>query len=231
MSQFYSVPNIYTDMSDQYQGYFRFRFTCQQCFWHIDTAPIRSKVSTTTNVMDIGIGMLNGFWGRAAEMGEKVYGSRWHQEQAEALQKSWTEIQSHFHHCPKCFRTVCQRCFNGQLNLCVSCAPDLRADGAQHLHQLNVDAQRQQVDQHYEAPRFNVDQIPSVVSPDMVKGPLQRPNTPEMMTCPSCHQLGPGGKFCQHCGIKLPVAPRICPGCSSEIGGGAKFCQECGTRL
>ena len=85
MPQNYVVPNIYQDMSDQNQGYFAFRFVCQHCSWQIDTPPIRSKIATATNIMDVGIGMLNGFWGRAAEMGEKMYGSKWHQEQAEAL--------------------------------------------------------------------------------------------------------------------------------------------------
>src|SRR5882762_5614636 len=131
MPQNYVVPNIYQDMSDQYQGYFAFRFVCQHCSWQIDTPPIRSKIATATNVMDVGIGMLNGFWGRAAEMGEKMYGSKWHQEQAEALQKAWGEIQHNFHFCPKCRSTTCMRCFNVQLNLCTSCAPDLKADGAQ----------------------------------------------------------------------------------------------------
>jgi len=58
--------------------------------------------------MDVGVGMLNGFWGRAAEMGEKMYVSKMAQEQAEALQKAWAEIQHNFHNCPRCHYTfVC----------------------------------------------------------------------------------------------------------------------------
>ena len=71
MAQNYVVPSIYTDISNQYQGYFAFRFACEQCSWQIDTRPIRSNVSTATNVMDIGVGLLGGFWGRAAEAGEE----------------------------------------------------------------------------------------------------------------------------------------------------------------
>ena len=70
--QHYVVPNIYSDMSNQSQGYFAFKFTCQICNWSIDSTPIRSTVSTATNVMDIGVGLLGGFWGRAAEAGESV---------------------------------------------------------------------------------------------------------------------------------------------------------------
>ena len=72
MTQNYVVPNIYEDMSNQSQGYFAFRFACQQCYWAVDTRPIRSTVSTATNIMDIGVGLLGGFWGRAAEVGEKM---------------------------------------------------------------------------------------------------------------------------------------------------------------
>src|SRR5207237_7602284 len=77
MTQRYVVPNIYQDISDQSQGYFAFRFCCQECYWSVDTRPIRSTVSTISNVMDIGVGLLGGFWGRAAQAGEQMYGSKW----------------------------------------------------------------------------------------------------------------------------------------------------------
>src|SRR6476620_1016168 len=107
MAEQYVVPRIYDDMSNQAQGYFAFRFTCEECGWSIDTSPIRSKVATSQNIMDIGVGMLGGFWGRAAEAGEQMYGSKWHQEQSQALQKAWQEVQHQFHYCAKCHRTVC----------------------------------------------------------------------------------------------------------------------------
>jgi hypothetical protein len=47
----------------------------------VETRPLRSQVSNATNIMDIGVGLLGGFWGRAAEAGEQMYGSRWHVEQ------------------------------------------------------------------------------------------------------------------------------------------------------
>ena len=76
MAQHYIVPSIYEDISNQSQGYFAFRFTCQECNWSVDSTPIRSSVSTATNIMDIGVGLLGGFWGRAAEAGEQMYGSK-----------------------------------------------------------------------------------------------------------------------------------------------------------
>ncbi len=252
MTQNYIVPNIYEDMSNQSQGYFAFRFACQQCYWAVDTRPIRSTVSTATNIMDIGVGLLGGFWGRAAEAGEKIYGSQWHSEQADALQKSWAQIQDQFHLCPKCHYTVCMRCFNLQLNLCTRCAPDLKADGAQFQHELNVDAQRQQIQQGYRAPQFNTSAVPSAVTPDMVMPPPQQqrlpqqaaqgmslasiagfstPGFPKAVMCPTCRRMGSPGKFCQDCGTKFPLPDLFCPKCASPVENSARFCPECGTKL
>lgn len=252
MGQYYQVPAIYQDNSNQSQGYFAFRFTCHRCYWQIDTTPIRSNVATATNIMDIGVGMLGGFWGRAAQAGEQMYGSQWHKEQAEALQKSWASIQHNFHVCPKCQTTVCVRCFNPKVNLCTACAPDLKADGAQFQHQLNVDAQRGQIEQSYEAPRFDVAAIPSAATPDMLKQPAQQPliapsgagqmqpaamigmstpGYPKTVACPNCNQVGAPGKFCQDCGTKLPLPDLFCPKCAAPVQSSARFCEECGTKL
>jgi Double zinc ribbon len=245
MADNYVVPRIYEDLSDQAQGYFAFRFTCQICAWSIDTTPIRSKVSTATNVMDIGVGLLGGFWGRAAEAGEQIYGSKWHQEQAQALQKAWGQIQHEFHLCPKCHQTVCMRCFNAKLNLCTRCAPDLKSDGASFQHELNIDAQRKQIEANYRAPQFNTDAVPSAVEDDMVRPPnqpLQQPQPaaalaslqggyPRQVMCPTCRRMGPPGKFCEDCGTKLPLPDLFCPQCSSQVAVTSRFCPECGAKL
>jgi hypothetical protein len=237
LAQYYVVPAIYRDLSDQSRGFFAFRFTCQQCSWSIDTSPIRSKTATATNVLDIGVGLLGGFWGRAAEAGEMVYGSKYQQEHAEALQRAWQEIQHEFHYCPKCFRTVCMRCFNTRLNLCVACAPDLKADAAAFVHEKNVEEQRRQIEEQYEAPRFNVAAVPSAVTPDMLKGPAPGTGTApargplQQVACPLCRQPGIAGKFCQNCGARLPMVDLVCPHCSQPVEPTARFCPECGTKL
>jgi len=252
MAQPYIVPNIYQDISNQSQGYFAFRFTCQECYWSVDTTPIRSTVSIATDVMDLGVGFLGGFWGRAAEAGEQIYGSKWHQEQADALQRAWAEIQHEFHLCPKCHRTVCMRCFNVALNLCTgsACAPDLRADGSQFQHEMNVEAQRKQIEESYQAPQFNINNIPSAVTPNMVMPPQQKqqvqppqpispagiagfstPGYPKEVMCPTCRRMGPPGKFCQDCGTKLALPDLFCPKCATPVENGARFCAECGAKL
>ena len=238
MSQSYVVPSIYSDMSNQSQGYFAFRFVCQECQWAVDTRPIRSTVSTATNIMDIGVGFLGGFWGRAAEAGEQMYGSKWHAEQADALQKSWAEIQHQFHLCPKCHRTVCMRCFNVQLNLCTGygCAPDMKADGAQFQHSMNIDAQRQQIEQNYHAPQFNVNAIPSAVTPDMLAAPAQQPYAPQQRLPAAPQQanppLPPQLTPAAIAGFSTPGYPQavMCPTCR-RMGPPGKFCQDCGNKL
>lgn len=241
MTQNYVVPNIYYDMSDQNQGYFAFRFICQRCHWQIDTQPVRSTVSTVSNIADIGIGMLGGFWGRAAEAGQKLYGSKWHTEQAEALQKAWGEIKHNFNFCPKCSTTVCIRCFNVTLNLCTGCAPDLKADGVQHLHEKNIEAQRQQIDEGYHAPQFNVQGIASAVTPDLVVPPQQA--LPPGMPPQQARLPQPGGQGYQGSVGQLPTPAAIagfstpgypqavmCPQCR-RMGPPGKYCQDCGTKL
>ncbi|GCE14302.1 zinc ribbon domain-containing protein [Tengunoibacter tsumagoiensis] len=253
MSQHYIVPNIYQDMSDQSQGYFAFRFVCQHCYWQIDTRPQRSTVSTASNIIDIGSGFLNGFWGKAAEAGQKIYGSQWHSEQANALQKAWGEIQHNFHTCPQCHQTVCMRCFNIQLNLCTTCAPDLRADGAHFQHNLNIEAQRAQLQNNYQAPQFNLAAIPSAVTPEIAAS-QSHPSSPQLPPpqnaaassaiagygvqnypttghCPHCRKEGTPGKFCEDCGTKIPLPDLFCPSCSLPVAITARFCAECGAKL
>lgn len=239
MAENYVVPNIYQDMSNQGQGFFAFRFHCPICSWSIDTPPIRSKVATAQSVMDVGIGLLGGFWGRAAEAGEQMYGSKWHQEQANALQKAWAGIKHEFHFCPKCHSTVCTRCFNTKVNLCVNCAPDLKADAASHLHELNVEAQRQQIEANYRAPQFATEAVPSAVESDMVRPPQNAPRPPatdpngypRTMACPRCRHMGAPGKFCENCGTKIEMPDLFCPQCSTQVSPTTRFCPECGTKL
>ncbi|MFL5624881.1 MAG: zinc ribbon domain-containing protein, partial [Ktedonobacteraceae bacterium] len=163
----------------------------------------------------------------------------------------------------KCHRTVCMRCFNVQLKLCTgsSCAPDLKADGTQFQHQMNIEAQRAQIEQGYRAPQFNVNAIPSAATPDMLMPPQQQqqrlpqgapqqglmrqpqapspaaiagfntPGYPHSVMCPTCRRMGPPGKFCQDCGTKLPLPDLFCPQCSIPVETTARFCPECGTKL
>ncbi|HEV2583342.1 MAG TPA: zinc ribbon domain-containing protein, partial [Ktedonobacteraceae bacterium] len=252
MAEFYTVPNIYSDISNQSQGYFAFRFHCQRCGTALESLPIRSTVATTQNIMDVGIGMLGGFWGRAAQEGEQMFGAKWHQEQAQALTKAWQQVQHEFHTCPKCHSTVCMRCWNTALNLCTGCAPDLKADGASFQHELNIDAQRQQIQQGYQAPQFNVSAVPSAVTPDMVVQPGQQrpslppaqqaypvqsgqpaypaqqpmPHTPQQQGAPVGNSPLAGSRF------DTPGFPRqvMCTVCR-KMGPPGKFCDNCGTKL
>ncbi len=58
------------------QGYFAFRFTCQECYWSVDTTPIRSTVSIATDVMDIGVGFLPAIDVSRCVKLQYIYGNR-----------------------------------------------------------------------------------------------------------------------------------------------------------
>jgi hypothetical protein len=130
----------------------------------------------------------------------------------------------------------------------------LRADGTNFQHQMNIEAQRQQIQQNYQAPQFNINAIPSAVTPDLVNPPPQQPRLPQpglqgqaltpaaiagfgtpgypqSVMCPTCRRMGPPGKFCQDCGTKLPLPDLFCPKCASPLENSARFCSECGARL
>lgn len=255
------VPPIYQDHSDQGRGYFQFSFHCPQCDYSVMTSTQRSSTATATRVMDLGVGLIGGFWGRAAEQGEEMFGARYEKEHDQALVKAWDEIKKDFRYCNKCKTTVCFRCWNPQINMCNNCAPDLKADAVSYQHGLNVEAQRQQIEQNYHAPQFNTEAVASAVTPDMMRPPQGRsgpqqippgqgqpqlppqapsaadiagfstPGYPQQVSCPSCNTPGLPGKFCQNCGTKLPMPDLFCPKCSAQVAATSHFCPECGERL
>jgi membrane protease subunit (stomatin/prohibitin family) len=145
---------------------------------------------------------------------------------------------------------VCFRCWNPQINMCNSCAPDLKSDAVAFQHGLNVEAQRQQIQDNYQAPQFNTGAVASAVTPDMVmpapgqmrQPPPQAPRPasiagfstpgyPQQVNCPSCSTPGVPGKFCQNCGAKLPLPDLFCPKCSTQVAATSHFCPECGDRM
>ncbi len=248
------VPPIYEDCSDQGQGYFQFEFRCPECDYAVKTSTQRSSVATKTRIMDLGVGMLGGFWGRAAEQGEEMFGSQWEKEKDHAVTKAWQEVQKDFRYCGKCKRTVCFRCWNPQINMCNSCAPDLKSDAVVYQHGLNIEAQRTQIEQNYQAPQFNTGAVASAVTPDMMMPPqgqpahqgqgtppqapsaasiagFSTPGYPQQVNCTSCSTPGIPGKFCQNCGAKLPLPDLFCPKCSTQVAATTHFCPECGERM
>ena len=53
------------------------------------------------------------------------------------------------------------------------------------------------------------------------------------MRCYHCDQpLGPGDRFCPHCGAASgPPQPLVCPRCHAAAPNGAAFCANCGAAL
>jgi len=236
------VPPIYQDHSDQGRGYFQFSFHCPECDYATMTSTQRSATATATKVMDLGVGLLGGFMGRAAQEGEQMYGARWEKEHDQALVKAWEEIKKDFRYCNQCKRTVCFRCWNPQINMCNNCAPDLKADAVHFQHGLNIEEQRRQIEQNYQAPQFNTGAVASGVTPDMVMLPQSRPGSqpmgpmqamPQMAPPPGMPQVAPQApSAAEIAGFSTPGYPAqvACPSCNTP-GLPGKFCQNCGAKM
>ena len=153
MAQPGGIPTIYTDVSNPTHDFFTFRFTCEECHVFFDSRPKRSVVEVANRFADFGVKALDGFglWQKAAETGEKVLDSDQEKEKATALLKAWLEVQDQFRFCQSCHRTVCARCFNESLRVCIGpkCAPDLQADSALYAYQKQREAQHQKIEQQY----------------------------------------------------------------------------------
>lgn len=245
------VPPIYQDHSDQGRGFFQFSFHCPECDYSVMTNTQRSTTATATRAMDLGVGLIGGFFGRAAQQGEEMFGARWEKEKDQALTKAWEDIKKDFRYCNQCKRTVCFRCWNPQINMCNNCAPDLKADAVHYQHGLNVEAQRQQIEQNYQAPQFNTGAVASAVTPDMMSqqgrpGPQQMPpapgmpqqmppmqGMPQMPPAPGMPQMSPQAPSAATiAGFSTPGYPAqvACPSCNTP-GLPGKFCQNCGTKM
>jgi len=257
MAQPGGIPTIYTDVSNPTHDFFTFRFTCEECHVFFDSRPKRSVVEVANRFADFGVKALDGFglWQKAAETGEKVLDSDQEKEKATALLKAWLEVQDQFRFCQSCHRTVCARCFNESLRVCIGpkCAPDLQADSALYAYQKQREAQHQKIEQQYAGniapaaapvpaitgslpqqqytPPAVATQAPVAPQPAVALAQICPTCARQATACPTCRKMGTPGKFCLDCGTRLPLTGSLCPRCHQSTEKGASFCAECGTRL
>lgn len=203
----------YTDRSND-TGY-QFEFHCDKCgnghrsTFHASKLGVGSKLAK-------GLGSLFGggsaLWaaGQAGEyMKDGLRGQAWDK----AFQEAIEEIRPKFHQCTRCGHWVCPEvCWNGQRQLCESCAPDLAEEAAAQQAQIAA----QQVGEKLR----KVDQIAGF-----------DPTAEMVSSCPSCKsQLQAGARFCPGCGkpVGSGVAKAFCTGCGGQLAPGARFCASCG---
>lgn len=189
---------------------FQFEFYCERCndTWRSEFVPFRSGQAAGW------IGKAASFFGGAisgaGSAAEGLAQAGWGQARDEEFKKALDQAKNHFHRCAKCSGYFCDRCWNMQKGLCLSCAPSV---------EVEIEAARIQ------------GEISGAVEVATEEGRQRGAKAviakDRQLVCPSCKAETHGAKFCPSCGTKL-AAKRFCAECGAETGPDAKFCPECG---
>ncbi len=131
----------------------------------------------------------------------------------EAFRAAVESAKQHFHRCPRCSNYFCDRCWNIDKGLCLSCAPDTEAEIEAARAEGEVSAARE-----------------AATEEGARAGKQKDVKRSRQLVCPQCGAETRGAKFCPECGCKL-AQKAACPGCGKEVAAGAKFCPECGQPL
>lgn len=199
--------NNYTDLSSG-RG-FQFKFHCQHCGNGYESTFQANTLSTVVSAAQAVSNLFGGLLGRAAQSAESIEQMVAGPQHDAALEKAVTEIAPIFKQCSRCGQWVCEPvCWNRQVGLCETCAPDLD----QEIAAAQAQAAKSQA-------------IERAQSVDYLRQRDLAQQSP--IACPKCGARSQGGKFCPECGTAL-AQKRRCAQCGAEADGSPKFCPECG---
>lgn len=203
----------YNDLST-HEG-FQFEFYCDRCGTGHRTHFKASVTGTITNVLDAASSLFGGFFGQAADIGERVRSASWERAHDQAFTEAIQNLKSDFIQCPSCMAWVCRKgCWNNQKGLCKECAPDLGVEMAAAQARRSVE----EVWAH------------AAMAEEDKKLDQQQWRETIRASCPECEApLSSNAKFCPECGAQLKRKSH-CSKCGGKLAAGAKFCAECGTR-
>lgn len=210
--------NNYRDLCER-QGTgagFQFEFSCNRC---ADTWRSKFEAYTSGRMASwVGKGA-NAAWsvlGRATSgvtsAADGLAGAGYGNARDAAFQRAITNAEGHFNRCPRCTNYVCQRCWNADQGICLTCAPDTAAEA--------LAAQRRGLNDMVAERAYSVGQQ---------AGEQFDVNTPRQLVCPQCRTETHGTAFCPGCGHEL-AQQDTCGSCHAELPAGAVFCPGCGTR-
>jgi membrane protease subunit (stomatin/prohibitin family) len=204
----------YSDLSTD-QG-FQFEFNCNRCGTGYRTRFQASGISAVSGALDAANSLFGGFFGRAADMSERVRSAGWERAHDEAFVRALKEVKADFVQCPRCSNWVCRKnCWNTSKGLCKECSPDLgvemaAAQSSRTVEEIWAHSQMAEEDRQ------------------MLKESSWREGV--RATCPNCEApLAKNAKFCPECGTKIK-AEQFCTECGAKIAAGTKFCPECGAK-
>jgi membrane protease subunit (stomatin/prohibitin family) len=199
----------YEDLSTD-RGY-QFRFRCNKCGNGYLSSFKASTLGMASSAMRAAGNLFGGLFGSAANSAyeiQRAVGSSAHDA---ALKEAAEEISRSFKQCTRCGRWVCEAvCWNGKMNLCEACAPDLDEETAA----AQAEAARNQIRQN----AYTADST----------APRDEPAA-QVVKCPACGATVQSAKFCAECGTALRIKKR-CAKCGTEAEGDPKFCPECGQK-
>lgn len=215
MSQKIEFTRNYSDLSTN-QG-FQFEFYCDRCGTGYRTHFQASAMGLMTGALDAANSLFGGFFGQAADLGERARSATWEKAHDEAFEGAMEELKPDFVQCPRCSSWVCRKqCWNTTKGLCKQCAPDLGVEMAAAQSSRTVEevwAHSQMAEEDRE----------------MLKEESWRAGV--RATCPNCNApLAANVKFCPECGAKIQ-AQAHCIHCGAKLSPGAKFCAECGGKV
>jgi len=215
MAEKMEFVNNYSDLSTN-QGY-QFEFYCNRCGSGYRTHFKPSITGTVSGAMDAANSLFGGFFGKAADLSERVRSASWEKAHDEAFQNAIEELKPDFIQCPRCSSWVCRRnCWNTQRGLCKGCAPDLGVEMSAAQSSRTVE----EIWAHSKMAEEDREMLQEKSWREGVRA-----------TCPNCESpLAKNVKFCPECGANIKSSTH-CTECGVELQPGAKFCAECGTKV
>ena len=215
MTEKIEFTNNYSDLSTN-QGY-QFEFYCNRCGSGYRTHFKPSITGTVSGAMDAANSLFGGFFGKAADLSERVRSASWEKAHDEAFQNAIEELKPDFIQCPRCSSWVCRRnCWNTQRGLCKGCAPDLGVEMSAAQSSRTVE----EIWAHSKMAEEDREMLQEKSWREGVRA-----------TCPNCESpLAKNVKFCPECGANIKSSTH-CTECGVELQPGAKFCAECGTKV
>lgn len=190
---------------------FQFEFNCDRCGNGYESTFETSATGMISQGLDTAAGLLGGFLGGAARVGDSIHSAAWHQQKDAAFAKAIDEVKPNFSQCRRCGKWVCKEvCWNKDKGMCKDCAPDLEQEFSSIQTQAAIQDAR------------NKASTVDYVSADKFKSTI-------VGSCAYCGADLKGGKFCPECGKPVKQS-KFCKECGKPIEGAVKFCPECGAQ-
>jgi membrane protease subunit (stomatin/prohibitin family) len=206
MSEIHFRDN-YHDLSTQ-TG-FQFEFFCEHCHDAWRSPFDRYAAGTVEGVLGAAENLFGGLFGGARNALNNVSSAGYSSAKDAALRSASQKAAARFHRCPRCAQNMCDKCWNPDEGVCISCLPRLDAELATIRREAKIAAVRESA---YQKATASADDLQD-----------------RAVSCRECGSAVGRAKFCPECGTAVSLT-RACGACSAEIPTSSKFCPECGTR-